>query len=125
MNWFRRNIRTGSGLALLALALQFVLSFGHFHIDGAIAAASGQASIDLSFERVLQADERLYRDGQTDNEPCTVCAVMSAAKKILFAAPIFLLLPDAVALRLQRATAAFASLGKPWPAFQSRAPPLS
>ena len=31
MNWFRSNIQHGSRLALLALALQFVLSFGHFH----------------------------------------------------------------------------------------------
>ena len=30
MNWFRSR-QTGSRLALFALAIQFVLSFGHFH----------------------------------------------------------------------------------------------
>ena len=29
MKWFRSNIRHGTRLALLALAVQFVLSFGH------------------------------------------------------------------------------------------------
>ncbi|MGH6751213.1 MAG: DUF2946 domain-containing protein, partial [Bradyrhizobium sp.] len=31
MKWFRNNVKHGSRLALLALAIQFVLSFGHFH----------------------------------------------------------------------------------------------
>ena len=31
MKWFRSNIKHGSRLALLALVLQFALSFGHFH----------------------------------------------------------------------------------------------
>ena len=39
MKWFRANIKHGSRLALLALALQFGLSFGHFHAGAAQAAA--------------------------------------------------------------------------------------
>ncbi len=31
MKWFRSNIRTGARLALLALLVQFALSFGHIH----------------------------------------------------------------------------------------------
>ncbi len=38
MKWFRSNIKHGSRLALLALAIQFVLSFGHFHGVAAEAA---------------------------------------------------------------------------------------
>ena len=34
MGWVRRYARFGSWLALAALALQLVLSFGHIHLDG-------------------------------------------------------------------------------------------
>ena len=40
MKWFRSNIRLGSRLALLALAIQFLLSFGHFHERSAQAASA-------------------------------------------------------------------------------------
>jgi hypothetical protein len=40
MKWFRSNIRLGSRLALLALAIQFLLSFGHFHGGGASVASA-------------------------------------------------------------------------------------
>ena len=39
MKWFRSNIKHGARLALLALALQFGLSFGHCHAGAAQAAA--------------------------------------------------------------------------------------
>jgi hypothetical protein len=51
MKWFRSNIKHGSRLALLALAVQFALSFGHFH-GGAVQAApviqSGATQPDFS-----------------------------------------------------------------------------
>ena len=43
MNWFRKHLKHGSRLALLALAIQFVLSFGHFH-----EAAAQNVQIGLS-----------------------------------------------------------------------------
>src|SRR5687767_14877177 len=45
MKWFRSNIKHGSRLALLALALQFGLSFGHFHADAAQAAPPAVQSV--------------------------------------------------------------------------------
>ena len=41
MRWFRSNIRVGSRLALFALAVQFLLSFGHFHAGSAQPAFVG------------------------------------------------------------------------------------
>jgi hypothetical protein len=38
MKWFRSNVRHGSWLALFALAIQVLLSFGHFHGNSAQAA---------------------------------------------------------------------------------------
>src|SRR5437868_6364229 len=51
MNWFRKHVKGGSRLALLALALQFALSFGHFHGIAAKAAPafqSGAAQSDIA-----------------------------------------------------------------------------
>ena len=31
MKWFRSKLKHGTRLALLALAMQFVMGFGHFH----------------------------------------------------------------------------------------------
>jgi hypothetical protein len=133
MKWFRRHIKTGSRLALLALALQFVLSFGHFHLNAAQAAPAVQTLTDLAqaqslaSEATQQAEQQPagHDDGQPSNEPCGICAVMSMANQLVFATPALLLLPDAVELLFLATDAEFAHLGSLWPAFQSRAPPVS
>ena len=56
MKWFRRNIKTGSRLALFALALQFVLSFGHFHFNTAQAAPDFRTQSDFVQLQALPAD---------------------------------------------------------------------
>ena len=133
MKWFRRHIRTGSRLALFALALQFVLSFGHFHLNAAQAAPAIQTLTDLAqaqslaSEAARQAEQQPagHDDGQPSNEPCAICAVMSMANQLVFATPALLLLPDAVELLFLVTDAEFAHLASLWPAFQSRAPPVS
>src|SRR5215217_2807860 len=55
MKWFRSNIRRGSRLALFALAIQFLLSFGHFHGSGAQAALAGAALHDAAKDTATQA----------------------------------------------------------------------
>jgi Protein of unknown function (DUF2946) len=132
MKWFRRNIRTGSRLALFALLLQFVLSFGHFHFNGAQAAPAIQTLTDLAHAQGLAADAASERQqggnndtDQPSNEPCAICAVMSMANQMVFATPALLLLPDAIEVLFLVTDAEFAHLGSLWPAFQSRAPPVS
>ena len=49
MKWFRSNLKTGSRLALVALALQFALSFGHFHGLAAQPSQSGLAQSEGSY----------------------------------------------------------------------------
>ena len=132
MKWFRRNIRTGSRLALFALALQFVLSFGHFHGNAAQAAPAIQTPTDLAHAQGLAADVagQTQQGGNHDTdqptgEPCAICAVMSMANQMVFATPALLLLPDAIELLFLATDAEFVHLGSLWPAFQSRAPPVS
>ena len=135
MKWFRRHIKTGSRLALCALAVQFVLSFGHFHFDAAQAAAAvaAQGQTDLTLvqgaapDAASQAQQQPsgHHDGQPAHEPCAICAVMSMANQMLFAAVALLPLPDAVEQSFLVADAEFGLPGTPQSAFQSRAPPLS
>jgi hypothetical protein len=132
MKWFRRNIKTGSRVALFALLLQFVLSFGHFHFTAAQAAPAIQTLSDLAHAQGLAADAPSERqqggNHDTDRpsgEPCAICAVMSMANQLVFATPALLLLPDAIEVLFLVTDAEFAHLGSLWPSFQSRAPPVS
>src|SRR5437667_2470260 len=107
MNWFRSNVRHGSRLALLALAIQIVLSFGHLHTSGAQAAPAltdgNQPGLDDTVRSAgtdLEAwasDEDAFRaaglktpghepDGQPTDD-CAICAVMALANALVVATP--------------------------------------
>ena len=133
MKWFRRHIKTGSRLALFALAIQFALSFGHFHFDAAHAALAIQSQADLVHAQNLTVDaasqaQQQRGDNDTDrpsNEPCAICAVMAMANQMLFATPALLLLPEAVELLHFVTDAELARLNSGRLPFQPRAPPAS
>jgi hypothetical protein len=134
VNWFRKHVKTGSRLALFALAIQFALSFGHFHGEIARAAPAIQAGLadtDLAIAAALAAQEARSAQqpsGQDTDQPtsgCAICAVLSLANNFLFATPPLLELPQAVELLHLTTGAEFAHLGSLHPAFQSRAPPIS
>ena len=137
MKWFRNNVRTGSRLALFALAIQFALSFGHFHGEVARAAPAaieaGLADADLAIAATLAtpqapaeaAQQPSNHDTDRQTSDCAICAVLSLANNFLFATPPLLELPQAVELLHLTTGAEFAHLGSLHPAFQSRAPPVS
>ena len=132
MKWFRRHIATGSRLALFALALQFVLSFGHFHVDAAQATTAIQKQAGLAHAQGLAPDAASrpqqpssHDDGKPANEPCAICAVMAMASQMLLATVALLPLPDAVEQSLPATDADFALPGAARSAFQPRAPPVS
>ncbi|MEA2897390.1 MAG: hypothetical protein QOJ84_3005 [Bradyrhizobium sp.] len=116
MNWFRSNIRHGSRLALLALAIQFALSFGHFH--GLVAQAA---------PAIQQTSQQAPSNQDSDQpaDPCAICAVMALANAALFATPPVLLLPQAVEFLYLTTDAEFVHLGTSRVAFQPRGPPAS
>jgi hypothetical protein len=117
MNWFRSNIKHGSRLALLALAIQFVVSFGHFHGVAAQAAPALQ-----------QTSQQAPSNHDSDRQPaesCVICAVMALANAALFATPPILLLPQAVEFLYLTTDAEFVHLDYSRVAFQPRAPPAS
>jgi len=147
MKWFRSNIKYGSRLALLALAIQFVLSFGHFHGVAAQASpaiqssqiqssqiqsspgpfeasrASGLAATEMASQPVQRQKPGSDRD--SDSDGCAICAVMAMANAVLFATPPLLQLPQAVELLYLTTDAEFIHLNSVRVAFQPRAPPIS
>ena len=136
MNWFRSNIRHGSRLALLALALQFGLSFGHFHgvaAQAAPAIPSAAAQFDISAalaasDAIDQSAQRPASHNDSDQHPshaCAICAVMALANSVLFAPPPLLPLPQTIELSYLATDAEFVQLDSARGAFQPRAPPAS
>jgi hypothetical protein len=139
MKWFRSNIKHGSRLALLALAIQFVLSFGHFHgvaAQAAPAIKAGQTQSNPTYTgdllapgAISQADrQQPGSDRDSDGQPndvCSICAVMALANAVLFATPPVLLLPQAIEFLYLTTDAEFVHLNSARIAFQPRAPPIS
>ena len=150
MKWFRSNIRLGSRLALLALAIQFLLSFGHFHEDTAQAASASMdanrpglhhrlvlAAAQVSTtERASQARAAKLLSpvpsktsghtplGYPCND-CAICAVMALASTVVDAAPPLLPAPHATAFFYLAAGDRFAEPHLARVAFQPRAPPIA
>jgi hypothetical protein len=132
MKWFRSNIRHGSRVALLALAVQFVLSFGHFHGIAAQAApvfksdvAQSAVASDTANEAARQPSPASHDPDQQPRDGCAICAVMALASTALFAAPPLLLLPQAIEFLYLTTDAEFVHLNSVHAAFQPRAPPAS
>jgi len=133
MNWFRSNIKHGSRVSLLALAIQFGLSFGHFH---GIAAQAAPATQSFSADRPAAPDAALSElarrqptsNHDSDHHPgdvCAICAVIALANAVLFATPPLLQLPQAIELSYLTTDAEFVHLNAVRVAFQPRAPPIS
>ena len=119
MKWLRSNIKHGSRLALFALAVQIVLSFGHFH-----GVAAQAAPVSISDTARQQAPSNHDSDRQA-NDACAICAVIAMANATLFATPPHLLLPQAAEFLFLTADAGFVDLNPARVAFQPRAPPIS
>jgi hypothetical protein len=133
VKWFRNNVKHGSRLALFALVIQFVLSFGHFHGIAAQAAPAIQSGLTraepaLSGAASEAAQKQQPANPDSDQQPadsCAICAVIALANTMLFATPPALLLPQAVEFLHLATEAEFVHLNSVRLAFHSRAPPRS
>ena len=136
MNWFRKHLKHGSRLALFALAIQFALSFGHFHgaaaqnvqiglSDAGPTYATDQAALVAPSETVQQQQPSDHDNDRHTAHACVICSVISLANNFLFATPPLLQLPRAAELLYLTTDAEFAHLGSLHPPFRSRAPPAS
>lgn len=133
MKWFRSNIGRGVRLALLALAVQFVVSFGHtlwLAAQAAPAVKPAAAQSDLSGGNAAagQATPQSRGNRDPDRQPgdnCAICAVVAMAGTVLFATPPLLRLPEAVEFLYRTTDAEFVHLKSAGMASQPRAHPAS
>jgi hypothetical protein len=138
MKWFRSNVRLGSHLALFALAIQFLLAFGHFHGSAQAASASSDAR-RLGLHGVvgfaathLDASGKASSAGPVGHKPagapaddCAICVVMALANAMVDAAPPCLPAPQAAAFAYLPTEAGFLVSNSARAAFQPRAPPIA
>jgi hypothetical protein len=120
MKWFRRHIQNGSRLALLALAVQLVLSFGHVHASAQTPAEASTASLPLQ-----SGSDPAPGQPHDPADNCAICAVMALAGTAVAATPPILLLPRTAKFLYIVTDVEFAHLRDFDNAFQPRGPPLS
>jgi hypothetical protein len=147
MKWFRSNVRHGSRLALFALAIQVLLSFGHFHGSSAqaapalmdanqrglhdtvtCAATHLDAWAGASHQDAFRALGPKTSDHESDGRPtddCAICAVMALANALAVATPSYLPGPQPASSLYLMTDAEFIALNSARAVFQSRAPPIS
>jgi hypothetical protein len=124
MRWFRANKTYGSRLALLALAVQFVVAFGHIHRDDIYGPARGAAAIAAA---VPDGGQPLPGDQPTKHgdDYCAICAAVSLLGNSVVAAAPSLPLPAASHAIEQVDRVAVIFIAPRRAAFQSRAPPTA
>ena len=137
MRWFRTRSRQVSCLALLALAMQLALSFGHIHlkdvlhVKDVLSETHSSASIDvsalalLSDEQPTSAQPADSSHHEHEDEYCAIYAINALIGSAQHAAPPALLLP-------QRGGRERHTVGREAPLaelhhvlFQARAPPIA
>jgi hypothetical protein len=124
MRWFRASRILGSRLALFALAVQFVVAFGHIHHDDIFGFTRTAAAIAAP---VPDSGQPLPGDQPTKHgdDYCAICAAVSLLGNSFVAAAPTLPLP-AAAHAIEQLDLVVADFIAPRrAAFQSRAPPAA
>ena len=87
MRWFRDTLGQGSWLALIALAINLGLSFGHVHaIDGSVSGR-GIAAMAASIASTDDGERQSYPgDGHADYL-CPICMAATAMANALTSTP--------------------------------------
>jgi hypothetical protein len=118
MRWFRSNRRPWGWLALLALALQFGLSFGHVHGARGDHPAAVQTTM-------ADAGDASNTGDSSDTDYCATCAILALLTGAQTASASVFVLPVALASAEITLAPDAPRLGASRTAFHSRAPPLS
>src|SRR5208283_187796 len=129
MHWVRSNIRPGSWCALLALAVQLVLSFGHVHRleFPSVSASSPLSAVGIGAVSATGSDASSAPAIPIGlgSDYCAICAVMVLANSVRMAAAPALARP-AVGTRVRFAKKPeIVSAASPHLLFRARAPPLT
>jgi len=153
MKWFRSNIRLGSLLAICALAIQSLLSFGHFHDVNLQAAPAAvhetrtglhepysftvakpdvwdrASNANASGAVRLKSSSGHLPQGQgtpgQGTDDCAICAVMAFANAMALPSAPDLQAPQATAFLHLASHVGFVDTNSARLPFQPRAPPIA
>jgi hypothetical protein len=120
MGWVRARQRFGAWLALFALALQLVLSFGHIHAEDFATPKLGAVAFAHANDGAADDDGDHHGLGHAD---CAICAVIHLAATLLLPPPPQVPLPAAETFAWFAAVERHDPPRAPRQPFQARAPP--
>jgi hypothetical protein len=125
MRWFRDTRRQGSWLALIALAINLAVSFGHIHtIDGNVSGR-GIAALAASIASPGEGQKQSHPDHDHADYLCPICMASTAMANALTSTPPALPL-EFDNVTIDRTIEPVLALVEPPPAaFQPRGPPIS
>lgn len=129
MGWFRSRSRFASYLALFALALQLVLSFGHVHFEGGGPDADHAALSDVHAAAVATATAADDHAGKETpalpDDCCPICTLIHLAGALVAAEPPSLPLPIVLSRSRIEPAVEFDLTSPQRAPFGARAPPLA
>jgi hypothetical protein len=123
MNWIRTHVRGAARLALVALALQLVVAFGHVHV-GKLPRVSGASAAVAAAVGDLAKKPGTPGQQNPDDDFCAICASIALAGSLVVPATPALELPLTVERVWLRQADAREALRFPRLSFQARAPPV-
>ena len=123
MRWVRTNRRWSTWLALAAMALQLVLSFGHIHLE---KLASGSVSASVTTSKAPSSQQIPTQHPANEAEVfCAICTTIHLASSSFLPDAPLMPVPFASRTIEHFGTFNFIFVSPQRAAFQSRAPPLA
>jgi hypothetical protein len=92
MRWVRVNRKWGGCLALFALALQLVLSFGHIHAED-LGLAAAREAVASHAQSASGDDTQPPQDRDDAHDVCAICITLSLSATAMLPAVASLILP--------------------------------
>jgi hypothetical protein len=124
MNWIRSHIRAYVCLALFALALQAVLSFGHIHPEDLGLPSSGADHTQVSSNASpVPANQSAPDQSPGTDDYCAICASMMLVATAVPSLPPVLIVPEKIHRIWPAEIPARSISSKFIPSFQARGPP--
>jgi hypothetical protein len=121
----RYERRIGSWLALFALGLQLIISFGHIHLDGLVRADNARVALAAAGHASQSLLPQPSGTGGDGDDYCPICAsVYLSSHSFVPAAPVLSLPSISSAVEHHGRTASIFIIPRR-PVFQPRAPPLA
>ncbi len=126
MRWLRSNIRGLARLALFALAVQIIATFGHVHLERVAlttAQAAQSAVPDQAVEHLAKSQSRGQKSHGAADFDCPICALIQLASTSAPSAAPPLPIPVILGGTILKAPEAADFAASTAFAFQARGPP--